>query len=191
MSPDQRTELESLVAAHMPSVSSSERERLLFDSARELGRQQGSRQAVRKSIAAAAVSCGLTLLLSWSVVPGLRGNLAPAVGALPDSRLADNQPTSQPSIVKAATKDTAVTSDTAQRIAASHSATFPASRSPFDQHVLTPVSWSARWELSHVGSLSAEGANLEPADGNIGAASAEAHRAASTPLRASTPLDQL
>lgn len=185
MSPEQRAELELLVAAHTPSIAQGERERLLFESARQLGQQQAAQQAVRKSLAAAAVSCVLTLLMSWAAMPGWREELSPAKDAVHDARLVDQQlPGRQPTAES-------VMRNSAQRIAASHSGTSSANSSPFDQNVLTPVSWSARWELSHVGSLSAAKADLETADMATAADWDEPRRWDSAPLRAGTPIDHL
>lgn len=185
MCPDERAELELLVAAHMPSISGRARERLLVGSAFELGRQQGSRQAVRKSLATAAVSCALTLFLSWAVMPGVRSGLSTAADAVPGANLPDRLPPRRSTVADA------TANNTAQRIAASHSAATPASPSPFDQHILTPRRWSARWEVSRIGELNAESVELEPADGASTTDRAAPRRAVATPFRAGMPLDQL
>lgn len=150
MSPEHRTDFEVRLAAHAPSIDAAVRERLLFESARELGRQQGRRQVVRQSATAAVVSCGLTLLISWTLMLGRSshdGELTPGQNAAASGGLAvDPTPSQTP-------RNESVAQGNPQPGALSRSDTIAASGSRFDSHILTPVSWSARRDLSYAGQL--------------------------------------
>ncbi|MGN6546984.1 MAG: hypothetical protein ACTHK7_18155 [Aureliella sp.] len=185
MSPEPLAEIESIIAAHAPSVEAGQRERLLFESARELGRRQARREAVHASTAAAVVSCALTLLISWSVTP-----LRNAGEELAPTQLVETAPRSAQPVPGEEPFPSSTTPLPSQRTVGSRSAATPFDKSLLEQNILTPTSWSVRWQLSQIGGSDAGIVDREPVgwetvDGD------EASRPDATRLRPGMSLNQL
>lgn len=185
MSPEPFAEIESIIAAHAPSVEAGQRERLLFESARELGRRQARREAVRASTAAAVASCALTLLISWSVAP-----LRNAGEELAPTQLVETAPRAAQPMPGEELFPSSTTQLPSDRMVASRSDATPLDKSLLEQNILTPTSWSARWQLSQVGVSDAGVVDLEP----VGWETVDGHGASrpdATPLRPGMSLNQL
>lgn len=182
MSPEQRSELEAIVSAHSPSIGASERQRLLFEAARELGRQQANRQMALKLVAAAASSCVLTLLMSWTV---MLGGFTREAGAKRD--VASVPTPAHEASSAAASASQAIAHDNAQPTESLPFDNTAAVKSRFDRNTLTPVGWPARWQLSLSSGLDMDALPLEPEHAPQTERSGSASE--TTPLRVGTLID--
>ncbi len=145
-------DLESLIAANVPSIDHEQRDRLLFETGRVAGQLAGKRRAMKQIFSTATASCALTWIIAAFVLPATRElRRHPEVGSL--SATADHNTISP--------IDRSLIAD------ANSTPGFPSTSNGFranSQDILTPTSWHLVRETSQMSSFGTFEFDARPAD---------------------------